>query len=96
MVGAVAGRDDDRLLSAAQREGILLVAGLIKCRDLGVDLTTMTRSEANRLRMRLEWEWRHGEPPPDGEDPPAPDLRHESRAGLHYRRRQHNEDGGRS
>ena len=67
------------------REGLIVIAGMIKLRELDVDLMGLTRREANRLRMRLEWEWRWGEPPPDGEVPVL-DLRRQGRPGPRGRR----------
>ncbi|GEM_PF-6602999 len=71
----------DRPASAAQREGLLLIAGAVKCRELGVDWATLTRREAQRLRLILEHHLRHGDPPENLDDPPAPDLRRRAKTG---------------
>lgn len=65
---------DEQRASHEQITGIVIVAGRLLLRHRDVDLFTLTRTEANRIRMELEAEYRTGTvylgrertaPPPD-------------------------------
>lgn len=60
----------DQFASKDQRDGILLCAGRLLLAHRKIDLHRLTREEANRIRISMEYELTHGvaiewAPPPD-------------------------------